>query len=166
MKRALSIQLLASAVLFVACQSGPLQGPPELRLGRDTCAECGMIISEQPFACALLVEHDGSREHALFDDAGCMLDYRHKQEASHRTLGSFVVDYKDRRWLPAESSWYAIIDDHSIRTPMASGIVAFGTKDAAQAALANASGKVVPWSELAGARGDGPQPGSMPQTRP
>lgn len=159
MKRAFPLQLIGAAAVLTACQGAPLEGPPELRLGRDTCAECGMIISEKAFACALLVEYDGTREHAVFDDIGCMLDYQLKQEQSHQTIGSFVVDYKERRWITAESSRYFVVEDHSVRTPMASGIVAFSTEEAAHASLSGSAGRVLQWRELAAVRGYGPTPG-------
>ena len=37
---------LAAASLLAGCDRAPLSGPPELRLGRDECVECGMIIND------------------------------------------------------------------------------------------------------------------------
>ncbi|MDP1662796.1 MAG: nitrous oxide reductase accessory protein NosL [Phycisphaerales bacterium] len=152
MKRTGCTAVLLAAIAIPSCQRAPLTGPPELRLGRDMCAECGMIISEDACASATLVEREGVREHALFDDIGCMLDYASEHAGSLQTVESFVRDYSERSWASSSSSWFLLTDGEHVRTPMASGIVAFATSSAAQAAQARWGGKVVQEADLPAAR--------------
>lgn len=152
MNRPTCVTLLALALLLPSCRQEPLQGPPQIRLGRDLCAECGMIISEEACSSALLIEKDGSREHALFDDIGCMLDYQRKQDPSALTVDEFVHDYASKRWTQGASAAYLLTGDNQVRTPMGSGILAYATAEAAHAAQARLSGQVTPRPGLAAAR--------------
>lgn len=152
MRQAHFTLVLLAAVAIPSCQRAPLTGPPDLRLGRDLCAECGMIISEDACSSALLIERNGVREHALFDDIGCMLDFAHENAGSISTVESFVRDYGERRWAPSTSSWFLVSDGEHVRTPMASGIVAFATIDAAKVAQARWGGNVVNEADLPAAR--------------
>ncbi len=152
MKRPCRAAILFAAVAVSSCRRAPLAGPPELRIGRDMCAECGMIISEDACAGAALIERDGVQEHALFDDIGCMLDFVHKHAASIRTVESFVRDYAERKWVPSSSSWFLLTDGEHVRTPMASGVIAFSSSSAAHAAQARWGGRVVREADLPAAR--------------
>jgi len=53
----LLVILTLSGLLLGACggRQGALQ-PPEIYYGQDTCARCGMLISDPRFAAALLTE--------------------------------------------------------------------------------------------------------------
>ena len=37
---------LAALATLASCQQTPLTGPPELKLGRQECGDCGMLINE------------------------------------------------------------------------------------------------------------------------
>src|SRR5690606_39706872 len=81
-----------------ACQRAELTGPPELRLGRDQCVECGMIINEDRFSLAALIDNTyGQREHILFDDVDCMLDYQH-EHTDIPLIERFAPDAGTRSW--------------------------------------------------------------------
>lgn len=157
MRRSLLIPLLAVVTAMPACRQAPLQGPPQVRLGRDLCAECGMIISDEACSSATLIERDGVREHALFDDIGCMLDFERKQEPAVRTIDEFVRDYGDHKWSHGASASYLVVDDHQIRTPMGSGIVAYAGASSAVDAAKRLNGRVVTRAQLAVIRAGTPQ---------
>lgn len=129
----------ALLTLLTACGTAPLAGPPDLKLGRSECHECGMLISEDHCACGLLVEHQGQREHLLFDDIGCMLDAMHNAGGEFITIEAFVLDYPTSRWLTAAEASFVLADPDRLRTPMGSGIAAFASpEDARQEASTHA----------------------------
>ena len=133
-----AIGLLAS---LSACQRPVVSGPPELRLGRDQCAHCGMMISDDRFAGSLLVGADDP-EALVFDDIGCMLEYDREHAAETRGAARFVRDYQGRCWLAAADAHYLCCDRERLRTPMGSGVVAFGTLAAAENKRAECGGRV------------------------
>ncbi len=143
----------AVALMALAgCDRAPLQGPPELRLGRDECRECGMIISEDRCSSALLLERAGRREYALFDDLGCMLDVERAGLDGAAVIERHVHDYAGRGWLAAESAVYLLTPSDKLVTPMASGMVAFADRSAAQLAQAAHGGELLDYRALGEAR--------------
>src|SRR5262245_16948176 len=61
---------IAGAALLGGCERASTDSPPAIAYGRDECAHCGMIISDDRFAAALIVR-DGAQSHPLlFDDIG------------------------------------------------------------------------------------------------
>ncbi len=139
--------------LLASCSGEDPIGPPQVRLGRDECVECGMAIAEDRCSAAVLVEDEDGRRHLHFDDIGCLLDWE-RQVASEaeppRILGRFVHDYGSRAWCAAENAGY--LDGASVRTPMASGLLGFESRDAAERAHASHGGRVRLWGELPAAR--------------
>jgi copper chaperone NosL len=144
-----TVSMLALAMLFGAgCTGEREDGPPKINLGRDECVECGMIISEERFSSALIVEEHGRLQPQLFDDIGDMLDYeRGHPEAV--IMRRFVHDYETGTWLAAADAVYVSTD--AIHTPMGSGVVAFRSADEAQK-HAGSDGHTLKWPELAGFR--------------
>ena len=129
MNRALLIGLGLTLAL-VGCGREQASGPPTLHPGRDECALCGMIVNEERFSCALLVAKGRSPEYLVFDDIGCMLDYR----AAHpdaMVIEGFVHDYGTRQWLDAARGSYVLASPGGLATPMGSGIAAFAGAGAA-----------------------------------
>lgn len=122
MNTPLRLVFIGVLTLLSACTQDPLTGPPEIRPGRDQCAACGMLISEDRCASAWIVRVRGRAEYALFDDIGCMLDHH---PAETEVVQRFVRDHSTRAWLVASAAAY--LHEPNIRTPMGSGIVAFSS---------------------------------------
>jgi len=141
----------ALGALVWGCTRAEVSGPPSLRLGRDECAECGMIISEDRCSSALLVERAGGREHVLFDDIGCMLDYEH-ENTDLRVVGGFVHDYVTRQWTGSAAAAYLFAPEANLGTPMGSGMVAFSSREGAAKAKESSGGEVLDYAGLAAAR--------------
>jgi copper chaperone NosL len=115
-------------------------GPPEIAYGRDTCARCGMIISDERFAAALTSE---SGEAILFDDVGEML-----QTVAEESLGARLAwanDRNEKGWFDATKGVYVRGDAKT--TPMGTGVVAFNTRDGAEAFAAEFGGTVLSWND-------------------
>ncbi|MFT3685627.1 MAG: nitrous oxide reductase accessory protein NosL [Phycisphaerales bacterium] len=144
------------ALSLSACTSDPLTGPLEPRIGRDECAECGMLISDGACASALLIEQNGSagqgdggggrgvKESVVFDDIGCMLDYLPKTKGAH--VEHFVRDHAQRRWVAGSTAW--IVAASGLHTPMGSGMVAFADRAAADRLAHESGGRVFPGASL------------------
>lgn len=135
-----------------SCSRSPLSGPPTLRVGHDQCAACGMIISEDRFAGALLVSREGDREYLVFDDIGCMLDHQHDGLKNADVIERYVHDYPSQAWVDARTSTYLLTDPKSLPTPMGSGIAAFSNPADAAAQQPSKGGRVLNWNELISAR--------------
>jgi copper chaperone NosL len=141
--------LLVAALLLPACGDDPLEGPPTLRPGRDECVECGMLLAEDRCCAAALIEVDGVREHRLFDDLGCLIDWGNDR-SEERILSQFARDYATREWVEVDEAVF--LHDASILTPMASGLVAFRAGGEAAQAAAGPGGTLLRWPELAEVR--------------
>lgn len=122
-------RMIWALALLGAC-SDPDTGPARIAYGEDACDACRMIISEAPFAA----QGRGERVEK-FDDIGCLA----RRASRYRQL--WVTDHATGRWLDAKSALYVHAPD--LYTPMASGLVAFEGREAAEAFAAKHSGKVV-----------------------
>jgi nitrous oxide reductase accessory protein NosL len=167
--RMVTSALIAAAALG-GCSRQPLSGPPELRLGREECAECGMLVSEDRFSAASLVDRDGERLYLFFDDIGCMLDYERHPPAEVEFFERYVHDHATRNWLAAADASYLLAGPQRLQTPMGSGIAAFADDSAAVRAMSEFGGEVLKLDALAAARrawmaeryGDEPLPSPTP----
>lgn len=146
---ALAASLVGLAAL-ASCRQAPLTGPPELKLGHQECADCGMLINEDRCCAAILVDSGGThRDHLLFDDIGCLLEYK-VDNPSTTILEHWARDFSSRTWIKAESAWFLMTE--RIHTPMGSGIVAFADRAGADAAQKENGGRVLTWDEVMVAR--------------
>jgi len=146
------VGLLAVIAALAGCARQPLTGPPELRVGRDECAECGMLVAEDRYSSASLVEREGERLYVFFDDIGCMVDFEYEQGEGTRVLERYVHDHESRAWVPGLEAAYVFADRESLRTPMGSGIAALARRDAAEALAAAHAGAVHDFKSLSVAR--------------
>lgn len=139
MRTALAIPMVA-ATLVAGCGDRSADGPPEVRLGDSICDECGMIISDERFTTATIVEGPRGPEPRLFDDFNCQAAY----ELAHDDL-AFIARWShthdDLQWLRTESASFLM--SPALRTPMASCTAAFATRADAEAASESSPGDVV-----------------------
>jgi len=143
-----ALWILSLPMLMVACDRAELTGPPEVRVGRDECVECGMLIAEVEFASAFLVDDRGRRRHLIFDDIGCMIDVEGKLDDDTVLLAGFVPDHGDGSWVDARRAHYLVADSDLLRTPMGTGMVAFRDSADADAAAAALGGTVMTHAAL------------------
>ena len=114
-------------------------GIPEVKLGKQQCARCGMVIADGRFAAAW---RDADGKARVFDDPGCMLLDQLELTPAEGTL-FWVADYRDETFIDATLAAYVVSD--AIRSPMAYGIAAFATRAAADGALSELGGTVADW---------------------
>ncbi len=131
------------------CDRREVAGPPELKLGRQECAHCGMLINEDRCSSSLLVERGDRREHALFDDIGCMLDFSHDDHHDARVVECFVHDYPTRTWRASKDMLFLVASSEQVTTPMGSGIVAFSDRAAAEQMRTETGGELLDYDRVA-----------------
>jgi copper chaperone NosL len=124
------VRILALALVVTlsmsACSPQKPGDVPEMKVGRDACARCGMIVSDDRFASGY-VDDDGRA--VIYDDIGEFLEaVASKPELKAR---AFVRDAVDARWLPASSAVFKRIE--GLPTPMGSGYAAFADEQEAAA---------------------------------
>ena len=117
--------------------------PPQIGYGRDTCARCGMIISDERYAAALVAPDGRVR---LFDDAGEML--MSAAEDAPEGQRAWAHDRQGKQWIDATTAIYARGEPET--TPMGTGYVAFAKREDAEAFAAQPGGlgQVWTWEEV------------------
>jgi len=151
----------AFALSVSGCDRGDPWAPPEIYYGQDVCDTCGMIISDDRYAAAI-IEGDGSGvKRRLFDDVGEMLAVDTGERQVHR----YVHGFQSGHWLDAGDAVYVLGPE--IQTPMATGVVAFESAQAAQQYAGEHGGRVMDLSRCRQALADGlGGPGAVPGGRP
>ena len=129
------------SLLIVGCQAPRVDQPPQIRYGEETCAFCGMLISEERFAAALTTA-TGDTE--AFDDVGCLL---HSLDRRDRPMAHvWVHDYSSGRWLEAPHAVF--VHSADVPTPMGGGWFAFSTQEAAEQFAREVHGTVMRFGQL------------------
>lgn len=95
-----------AAMLGLAGCSKSSEGTEEIHYGRETCAKCGMVISDPHFAAEIRGGPD--RELKKFDDAGCAVNWLEAQAwRAETTVDFWVMDAASAKdWLKAKQAWY------------------------------------------------------------
>lgn len=130
--------------IFAGCSEKLVEGPPAVKYGQAECAECGMILNEERFASAALIESTEGRTYLLFDDIGDQLVYLKKR--SPKVIQQFVHDVNTREWIDAEKAYF--LKNESFHTPMGSGIIAFRDRAAADSKAQEVKSSVLTWEAL------------------
>lgn len=136
------------ALALSGCGRSEVSGPPTLRLGRDMCEACGMLVNEDRCSSGMLIERDGRRVHALFDDIGCMIDYERGAGHEFAVVERYVHDHQTRAWIALPDGHFVVADERQLRTPMSSGIIALRDRAAADEAASRHAGRVATYEEL------------------
>jgi copper chaperone NosL len=141
--------LLVLLTALPACDRAEESGPPNLRFGRDECAECKMSIVDEKSAAAARVRTPHGIEPMLFDDIGCLLDLERSKPQS-QAVERWTRDYGSRQWTRAETATYVFSE--KIRTPMGSWIAAYAAPADAAAAQREFGGDVLTFEQLVARR--------------
>lgn len=125
--------LLLLLAMVSGCATGSVQ-PVSIDTRNDTCSYCRMVVSDPRVAAQIIARGEEAR---VFDDIGCLRDYLARQ-GWPRDATVFVADHRTGEWVEARSAVYTISTGQ--RTPMASGIVAHGSRTSRDADRAAAGG--------------------------
>lgn len=135
---------LAALLLLGGCSESVPVAPPVIHYGEDLCAQCGMIISDDRFAAALVLEGPAGapdrREALAFDDVGCLLlaETRH---ANRAVAGRWVRDFRSDRWLVAGDAVF--VQSTGLHSPMAFGLAACADRASAQRLAGEFPGEIL-----------------------
>lgn len=136
---------MAAICLLASCGEDRGLEPPAIRYGVDPCAQCGMIVSDERFAAAVIVETARGRHEAhAFDDIGCMMDYAAPDH--DRIVAHYVHDVEAPGWIDAETAWFLRSDQ--LHTPMAFGLASTGSRADAEALRERYPGDVLDFTGL------------------
>ncbi|MBI4971041.1 MAG: nitrous oxide reductase accessory protein NosL [Candidatus Omnitrophica bacterium] len=127
--------------LLIGCGNNALNLEPHIRYGNDTCSDCRMIINEEPFAAAIIVSPELT---VKFDSISCLLRYHQENPSVGGTM--WVHDFDTRQWVNARSAFF--VQSKDILTPMGDGLLAFSSRDSAQAWVNKTKGTFYEFSEL------------------
>ena len=150
MKRTIAMLALPAAMLTLgACEETKSAGPPQVRLGDSVCAQCNMIISDERWATATMVDGPRGPEARLFDDLNCQVDYE-TDNPDLTIRARWSHNHATRAWLPTESARFLM--SPNLRTPMGSQVAVFASAEEANQAKAELSGEVmtfdIAWNRL------------------
>ena len=136
-------RVIVAALLFILAGCGSNAGTlePRIHYGKDTCIDCRMIISEEPFAAAIIVSPELT---VKFDSISCLLRYHQDNPAVGGAM--WVHDFDTRQWVNARSAFF--VQSKDILTPMGDGILAFSSRDSVQAWANKTKGTTYEFSEL------------------
>lgn len=138
--------LIGSAATACGGASDPY-APPAIVYGEDVCDHCGMILSDERFACATIVDAGGRTEPRRFDDIGDMFAY-HGGHPELAVAKWYVHDHDSLVWLDAKAAHF--VRGTGVRSPMGSGIAAFAEAGRAAAFAAEVGGVVAAFDTLGG----------------
>ncbi len=145
MKRScFAFALLSALTLLYGCDNQVADGPPAVRLGDSVCAQCNMIISDERWATATMVEGPRGPEARLFDDFNCQVNYEMKNPEL-TILTRWSCSHATREWIRTEEAHFLL--SPNLRTPMASKVAAFASPAEASAAHAEFTGEVVSFED-------------------
>jgi copper chaperone NosL len=141
-RRKLLVGVLATPVILAGCggEQANTAEPPEISYGRDTCDSCGMIISDERFASAL-VGRDGVV--LLYDDLGEMLEAVAAEGLGDRR--AWAHDWNSAEWTDATTA--SFVRGAPETTPMGTGFVAFAERENAKQFAAEDGAETLTWDE-------------------
>ena len=141
MRRLTPSAFLVVVLLFAGCSDQVTDKAPNIRYGKDPCAECRMIIGDRRFAAAFITTNG---ETIKFDDIGCLRVYERKHAVTARQ--AWVHDCLSEAWIdPAK---VVFVHSEDVVTPMGYGIAAFSDAQKAQQFLEKHKGQKISWDEI------------------
>lgn len=154
--------LLFSALVAAlnGCAADSADAPPTVQYGDSVCDACGMIISDERFATATIIEGPRGSEARLFDDFNCQANF----EIDHPDIAVITRwshDYTTGQWLRTADAVF--LESLQLFTPMASHVAAFAHEEAARAAQHELGGDITTYESFhrramdARTTGKGPQ---------
>lgn len=125
-----------------SCGGAAELSSPDLHAGADVCHRCGMMVGDARFVGALVWRDDrGHVSKVLFDDIGEML----LEEAPPGEHVFYAHSFDGEGWIDARTATF--LHSSEIMTPMATGVLAFAGRAAAEQFSLSRTGVVVSFDE-------------------
>jgi len=135
--------LVGLTFLFSSCSSSE---PTPIRLGKDECNNCKMILTDAKFGVEIITK---TNKVYKFDDANCLNNYiKSNTEIQEKINLIFFVDYKNEgSFILSNDALYLQSDE--IKSPMGSAIAVFSAEnDRKEYAATLGDSKSITWSEV------------------
>jgi copper chaperone NosL len=139
--------MVALCLVMAAC--AVQNRPASLVRGRDTCAQCRMVIVSQATAGQIVAPGDEPR---FFDEIACLRDYL--ADSAHTFPDDavlYVADHRTGDWVEAS---VAVFTRTTMATAMASGLIAHASVASREADPAATNGTLVARSVALGPRAE------------
>ena len=143
--RSIGLGSVLAMMVLSGCGADSDGGPPNIRYGDSICVECGMIISDERFATATIIDGDRGNEPMTFDDFNCQMIFESKH-TEFVIVDRWSHDHGSSEWISMADAWYVKSDQ--IRTPMASHIASFATEADAESFAEPIDGEVIRFAPL------------------
>lgn len=119
--------------------------PEPLAYGKDGCHSCKMTLVDHKFG-AEIITHKGKIY--KFDDVNCLIGFYESGSVPVDDIMSvLVVEFQEPNgFVDATTAAYIISDD--VRSPMGSGVAAFGSLEKASSPEVPFRGEIVDWTQL------------------
>jgi len=132
--------LKLSVLLLISCSAKP----QDIKIGKDACDYCKMIISDSRFSSEIVLK---TGKVYKFDDVGCMINFFWEKGYSEKDIALFLVsDYKSGKLIDATRAFYILNDN--LRSPMSYNVAAFENADDAENFYNKNGGRILNWAEL------------------
>ncbi|MDQ8155659.1 MAG: nitrous oxide reductase accessory protein NosL [Gemmatimonadota bacterium] len=134
--------LAATALVGFLASCAPA-GPRAIALNEDACTQCRMTIVDARFGGEAITTNGRTM---TFDSVECLVNWARTAPAG-TAKNIYVIDLQHPgTFVPAESAGF--LRGALINSPMAGGIAAFASQDAAEQQRTMLGGTVVRWSDL------------------
>jgi len=99
-------KLLVLCLLFLSgCDSKIDTSAKDVKLDRDVCERCKMVISDKDYNAQVVNPKDGKRY--FFDDIGCALLWIDEQKIEWASVAViYVADADTTKWIDAKAAFY------------------------------------------------------------
>jgi copper chaperone NosL len=145
MARFIGMAFVVLAGASAGCGRETGEAPPQIRYGQDTCAVCGMIISDERFAAGLVIGTAPRYQALAFDDLGCLLEYE-RSAPDAAVAARYVRDFQAPQWRDAGTAVY--VHGPALHSPMAFNLAASATAADARALAAARGGDVLDYASV------------------
>lgn len=137
--------IIASAAVMFFASGCSTSEPAPIRLGKDECAHCKMILTDPKFGAEIITK---TNKIYKFDDVNCLNNYIHDKEKIAAQINLiFFVDYaQEGKFILAEKACF--LQTNELNSPMGGAVAAFSAKeDLTKIASLFTESKTITWNE-------------------
>jgi copper chaperone NosL len=137
------MKFFATVLVFFLCVACSVE-PEPIKFGEDSCYTCKMTMMDNRFGAEIITKKGKVYK---FDDLNCMINFHNSgNEAEENMQYRLVIDYAHPGKLIDTQHAFFVKSD-AVRTPMASGMVAFESEEDYKKFKTETKGILLGWGE-------------------